>query len=77
MIKKGDRVYLKEGKWEPACAYNPAKGSEWFCYGTVTSITAGHPNVLWDNGEPNSYNPGDLEKIDPINDMVEKELFEI
>lgn len=55
-LKAGDRVILLSHTTHSTGKYNPAKGSEFFCEGTVKSISvSGSLRVNWDNGTHNFY----------------------
>lgn len=55
-LKAGDRVILLPNTTHSIGKYNPAKDSEFFCEGTVKSISvSGSLRVNWDNGTHNFY----------------------
>lgn len=56
-FKKGDRVYLREGRYHPSMS-NPVKGTKYESEGTIYYISAisGNCEVRWDNDRSNDYN---------------------
>lgn len=61
-FKIGDRVKYISGR-HGSSVTNPLIGTEFECAGTLDAAPCG---VLWDNGEHNSYSPGDLIHIQMI-----------
>jgi hypothetical protein len=74
-MKKGDRViFVSNESGYTLGPWNPLKGSEWFCQGTIDNDPVSRSVLVrWDNGEHNYYVKDDL----MLDNSLEEELFEI
>ena len=80
-MKKGDRVILTSGQYSDTKMNPRWQGKYGSTVGTVISVSsfqsATYLNVMWDNGEHNSYYGEPMQDLSLYDEILSDDLFEI